>query len=117
MNTPDLSTEAKRLLHAIRTVDAVSFQVSGIPDGAMDALTKCLWDLFDELLKLPVSEPSDVAAKFELLADVIRRGEEYPIESVLVDRAVADLVRMRDEDWRRCVGQPHPRYGARRVAA
>lgn len=105
--TLNLDTEAKRLLHAIRSIDAICKAVNGVPAEAMDALTECWGTLCDELMALPVTRPEDVAPKFELLADLMREGDLYAMEPGLLDRATADLTATRNADSLRDFGRPY----------
>lgn len=43
------------------------------------------------MIALPAADIADVAAKFDLLANIIRDGDIYTFEQALLESALADL--------------------------
>jgi len=79
------------LLNVILEIDSLARTSGPIPDSAMNLMTGCWSGLIDQLIALQAKDIADVAAKFDLLANIIRGGDIYTFEQALLESALADL--------------------------
>lgn len=100
------------LLNIHMALEHIMKSQAPMPDAAMDLLVQSGSVIAEMLLEHPVSCEADVADKFRFLASLLEEeaGEMY-IENPAMERACADLVALRRDQWQGDFGKPHPRYG------
>ncbi len=93
--TKHIEGAAAKLLNIGRELDRIGRENSGIPDEAMSILTNAQFDIHEILMNHPVHDRGDVSAKFDLLGDLTRDGDEMTMEGELADRCMLDLEQLR----------------------
>ena len=81
-----------------------------MPDAAMDTLTECQSVLRRAVIDAPVRSKDDVAAKLQLLTDMVSNEVEYLVEPDAYNAAVIALTEFRNNEHRRWFGTAHPFY-------